>query len=185
MIYRSVSKGLTITQQIMDYSKVGYEIAGKEPINLDRVFQNLATENASALMEAGISIQLDLNANELVIYGLESHFESVFKNLLFNARDALLDKTIQDERKKIVQIVSRGEEPNYLVEVTDNGVGISPENIPKIYDAFFSTKPDSGTGLGLGMVQKIITIYNGTIAVKSELEKGTVFTVTFPISNSP
>jgi signal transduction histidine kinase len=63
---------------------------------------------------------------------LESHFESIFKNLLFNAKDALLDKTILDQRKKTIEIESSKEENKYIVEITDNGVGISSEIIPKI-----------------------------------------------------
>jgi signal transduction histidine kinase len=94
-----------------------------------------------------------------------------------------LDKTILDQREKSIEIASRKEENKYIVEITDNGVGISPENISKIYNAFFSTKPDSGTGLGLSMVQKIISMYNGTIAVRSEVNKGTTFMVTLPLED--
>lgn len=181
MVYRAVSKGLTITQQIMDYSKVGHEDAGKKVILINKVLQNLANENASQFMEAGIRLNLQIEGDDTALYGLDSHFDSVFKNLLLNAKDAVLDKSIQDGRNKVITITSRIENKKYIVKIADNGVGISPENIYKIYNAFFSTKPDTGTGLGLGMVQKIVAMYSGTIDVQSEVNIGTTFTVQFPI----
>ena len=65
------------------------------------------------------------------------------------------------------------------IEISDTGNGISPENLEKIFEPYFSTK-ETGTGLGLAIVQKIIDVHNGEIMVESELGKGTVFTVTLP-----
>lgn len=182
MIYRSISRGLMITQQIMDYSKIGHEVVRKDPINIDTILQQIAEENNTALGEFEIKTQLHLDCANAVMYGLESHFESIFKNLIFNARDALLDNAVQDGRNKNISISSRIENNTIFVEVTDNGVGIHPENISKIYNAFFSTKPETGTGLGLSTVQKIVSLYNGTIDVKSVINKGTTFVVSFPSS---
>jgi signal transduction histidine kinase len=66
-----------------------------------------------------------------------------------------------------------------IIEVTDNGKGI-PENVKnKIFDLYFTTKPE-GTGLGLSIVQKIIAEHNGTIEVFSEVNKFTKFKITIP-----
>jgi len=68
----------------------------------------------------------------------------------------------------------------YSLKVEDNGSGIPPENLKKIFDIFFSTKGHKGTGLGLAVVKKIVAEHKGTIAVASEPGKGTVFTITAP-----
>jgi signal transduction histidine kinase len=60
-------------------------------------------------------------------------------------------------------------------------VGIPEEHRPKIFKAFFSTKPETGTGLGLGMVKKLVNLYNGTINVDSVVGKGTTFTLDFQL----
>ena len=63
------------------------------------------------------------------------------------------------------------------VIVSDNGHGILPENLEKIFDPFFTTK-EKGAGLGLSIVKKIVDMYQGTIDVQSEPDKGTTFTIT-------
>lgn len=65
------------------------------------------------------------------------------------------------------------------VSVADNGCGIPPEHIEKIFDPFYSTKP-AGTGLGLAVVNRIINEHSGTIVMKSEPGKGTTVTIQLP-----
>ncbi len=180
-IYKAVSKGLSITQQIMDYAKVGNEQTGKNQIDLNALLQNLVSEYDKNWKEHKIVISLDLIKESSLINGLDTHFESVFKNLLLNAKDALLERSIVDGRNRMIKIKTQIMNNSFLAEISDNGSGISPENINRIFDAFFSTKPDSGTGLGLGVVKKIVTLYNGKIDVSSELGSGTSFKVTLPL----
>jgi signal transduction histidine kinase len=65
------------------------------------------------------------------------------------------------------------------LSVRDTGTGISPEHLPKIFDPFFTTKPD-GTGLGLSISHGIVQEHHGTLEVRSEVGKGSIFTLTFP-----
>jgi two-component system sensor histidine kinase AtoS len=65
------------------------------------------------------------------------------------------------------------------VRVIDTGVGIKKENLAKIFDRYYTSK-DTGTGLGLAVVERIISAHNGTLHVASEPGKGTTFTVYFP-----
>jgi signal transduction histidine kinase len=66
-----------------------------------------------------------------------------------------------------------------VLEVSDNGPGIPPEALPKIFDPFYTTKPQ-GTGLGLSVTYKIIRDHRGTIDVQSRPGQGTTFVLTFP-----
>ncbi|WP_417882566.1 ATP-binding protein [Xanthomarina gelatinilytica] len=99
----------------------------------------------------------------------------VITNLVKNGIQAIPD---EQEDKRIVVRVS--EENNHVViEVSDNGIGISEENSQKIFEPKFTTK-SSGMGLGLGMVKNIVETYHGSITFTSQKNEGTVFKVIFP-----
>jgi signal transduction histidine kinase len=66
------------------------------------------------------------------------------------------------------------------ITVKDNGIGIRPEHKERIFETFFSTKPDSGTGLGLKVVEKYVSNYGGTISFDSKYGEGTEFVITLP-----
>ena len=66
-----------------------------------------------------------------------------------------------------------------VIEFTDSGLGISSDNIPKIFEPFYTTKED-GTGLGLAIIKRIVEGHKGRIEVRSELGKGSSFTIFLP-----
>jgi two-component system, cell cycle sensor histidine kinase and response regulator CckA len=74
----------------------------------------------------------------------------------------------------------KGHPPLVLFMVEDSGPGISPENLSKIFQPFFSTKADKGTGLGLSIVQRLMKEARGVLHVHSELGKGTAFHLYLP-----
>jgi two-component system, NtrC family, sensor kinase len=78
-------------------------------------------------------------------------------------------------------IVSRSDESQVLVDVTDNGTGISAENVAKIFEPFFTTKEiGKGTGLGLAVCYGILTEHGGSLDVQSTVGIGTTFTIALP-----
>ena len=100
----------------------------------------------------------------------------VFLNLLVNATQAV------ENGGCIVVTSKRNETDDFEVEVQDNGSGIAPEHLGKIFAPFFSTKPEGkGTGLGLAMSRGIVERLGGRITVISEPGVGTTFTVRLPI----
>lgn len=99
--------------------------------------------------------------------------KQVFLNLIKNAEEAILD-----EGKIIIE--TKKEDGVIKVFISDTGVGINRENLPRIFDPFFSTKGIKGTGLGLSVSYGIIKSFNGKIEVDSEPWKGTTFKVTLP-----
>lgn len=99
----------------------------------------------------------------------------VFMNLLVNASQAI---THQGE----IKITTRCIDEAIHISIKDSGEGINPENIEKLYDPFFTTKPiGTGTGLGLSISYNIIKKHGGKIKVESELGKGTTFIVILPL----
>jgi two-component system NtrC family sensor kinase len=98
--------------------------------------------------------------------------------ILMNASEAVLDNGI------ILIRTSNPDEDHVKIEITDNGQGIAPEDIPHIFEPFFSTKDKaSGIGLGLAIVHGIIQSHNGKIDVESKLGKGTTLSITLPLQN--
>lgn len=101
----------------------------------------------------------------------------VFMNLLANAAQAI-------EKKGRIDISTRHCNDRVEIRVSDDGAGIAEENLSKVFDAFFTTKPvGKGTGLGLNVVYNIIKKHNGTIDVQSEMGRGTSFTIHLPVSD--
>lgn len=66
---------------------------------------------------------------------------------------------------------------SFVIKIKDNGPGIPEENLSEIFEAFYSTKPTTGTGLGLGVVRRLVQLYDGSIEVESEIDSGAKFTV--------
>jgi signal transduction histidine kinase len=103
----------------------------------------------------------------------------VFMNIISNAIDAFPDHGKNDE----IRIKTKKVEDTIQISIEDNGLGISHENVKKIFDPFFTTKDvGKGTGLGLSISSSIISDHHGTIDVKSEPGKGSIFTITLPIT---
>ena len=108
------------------------------------------------------------------VQGNEGKLHQAFLNIISNAEQA-----IQADGEIVVQ--TRKDEGLVRVQISDTGMGISMENINKIRDPFFTTKPvGKGTGLGLAITYKIIEEHKGYIQVMSEIGKGTTFTITLP-----
>ncbi len=108
----------------------------------------------------------------------EARLLQVCLNLIINAAQAIPIGHVEDNE---IQLVTRREGPNAVLEVRDTGSGIAPQNLARVFDPFFTTKPvGTGTGLGLSICHSIVTSLGGTIDVESTLGKGTCFRVTLP-----
>lgn len=109
------------------------------------------------------------------IEGYGGQINQVFMNILDNACYAT------PEGGKIY-IRLKNAESNVIIEFEDTGAGISPEQMEKIFEPFYTTKPvGEGTGLGMSISYKVIQNHNGEIIVKSEVDKGSIFTIKLPV----
>ena len=102
-----------------------------------------------------------------------SQMEQVLINLLKNASEACMD---QPNPEVLVETDYQAENHIFRLSVTDNGCGILPEVVDRIFIPFFTTKP-TGSGIGLSLCKQIMTLHGGSIRVKSELGKGSCFTL--------
>lgn len=103
-------------------------------------------------------------------------------NVVTNAIDAVQET---ENARVIVSTEFRPADQMLIATVEDNGTGISPENIERIFSAFESTKGNRGTGLGLPVSQKVLQEHGGDVTVESELGRGTKFTLYFPWIGMP
>ena len=122
-----------------------------------------------------IEIRLALSPDLPIIASDQAQLQQVFFNLISNAVDAI-------GKDGLIVVKSLKADSKILVSITDNGPGISEGQQKKVFDPFFTTKEmDKGTGLGLWVSYGIIEKMGRTITLKSEIGKGTIFTVTIPI----
>jgi len=132
----------------------------------------------SSHLPSGVDITSDV-PEDLDVFVDGQKVQEVFLNLLINAAQAMGDGTGQIH----ISAEKYGSWPDVVeVKVHDNGVGIPAENLPRIFDPFFSTKEVGlGTGLGLSVAYGIIDQHGGTITVNSEVGKGTTFNIMLPL----
>lgn len=111
-------------------------------------------------------------ASDLYLYADRAQIEQVLINLLKNARE-----TCERKADKEIQIKFFSKD-NPTLAISDNGEGILPTVLDKIFVPFFTTKT-SGSGIGLSLCKQIMALHDGSINVKSELGKGSCFVLTF------
>lgn len=167
-----------INQQITDF--LSYSRPPKlqiDSINIHKVIEDSLRIVEAQAAEQNIDVNLSEEENLPNISGDPEFLRSVFNNLFINAIQSMemnggkLDVKISAEKTCV------------RIDIIDTGSGISPENVEKIFEPYFSTK-ETGTGLGLAIVKKVIDDHNGEITVESEKDAGTHFTVKLPIAKS-
>ncbi|MDA3850284.1 MAG: cache domain-containing protein [Spirochaetaceae bacterium] len=130
-------------------------------------------------VDKSIKFRLELTAANSMILGDDNKMYSLFLNLVINSVDAM-------PKGGLIMLTTQNIEDRFEVIIRDNGAGIDKENMDKIFDLYYTTKPQGkGTGLGLSLVYDTIKEHKGTIEVESEPDKGTVFTMSFPIYEEP
>ncbi|MFQ5454669.1 MAG: ATP-binding protein [Nitrospirota bacterium] len=170
-----------IIVRLLQYSK----FIPKEELELEEKDINTILENMIIFIEnearrREIIIKRDYKKDILKIMVNTESIKQVFLNLLLNAIQAMPNggEIIARTRNKI------GSDNSKLIEVSiiDTGIGISEENLKKLFAPFFTTKNQEGSGLGLIACYQIVDSHRGTIDVQSELGKGASFTVTLPLN---
>jgi len=179
------------------------KIIGKEVDRIDGLVQellNFAKPSPPQLKETNIQqliVQtLDLLNNEIIRHKIclkitfENHnihinidtyqIKQALLNIFLNAIDAMPNVGILTINTTVIPAKAGIQEYQYIIEISDTGHGITPKDLPHIFDPFF-TKKDHGTGLGLSITHEIIKNHNGKIFAESKLGEGTTFRIELPI----
>ncbi|MEM2983312.1 MAG: ATP-binding protein [Candidatus Bathyarchaeia archaeon] len=175
-IGKQVERCKTIMQGLLKFSRRVESVP--EFIDLNELLDEIVQMAKTRAKVENISMEKDLSPLPR-IFGSPSHIQQIFVNLLNNALDAV--KGMPDGR---VEIRSKYQDQKIKVQVIDNGCGIEPENLSRIFMPFFTTKPvGQGTGLGLSICYGLVHDLGGEILVESSVGKGTTFTVEIPVKN--
>lgn len=170
----------TIVRDLKTFSRGDEERRG--PVDVHRVLDasinmawNEIRHSAQLVREYGDVPLVDAN---------EARLGQVFLNLLVNAAQAIpAGHALENEIRLRTSTDARGAA---RVEVSDTGTGIQRDAIPRIFDPFYTTKPEGvGTGLGLWICQGIVTGLGGAISVESEIDRGTTFVISLPPREEP
>ncbi len=146
-----------------------------------------AVNNALSLVESqlhshGISMELELDSDQLPIRGNHIHLEQVVINLVVNSMNAL-DETNREDKK--IKIITRRSGKNAFLEIQDNGTGFPEKDTSKLFDPFYSTKKSGeGMGLGLAIVKTFVDELGGSSNAANNKTLGATFTVELPLSRT-
>jgi len=176
LIARASERASKIVRNLLDFSRA--EQFEFKPTDLARSIRESVSLVEPQLLKSDIQIVVDVDPELPAISASPDHLNVVWLNLLLNARDAIQETGRGGE----IRIDARRHGDWVVVQVSDNGVGMTEEQLGHLYEPFYTTRePGEGTGLGLFTCYRTVTRHGGDIAVESQEGQGTTFRVTLPI----
>lgn len=184
-----VRRGAELSRQLLGFGRRGkYEVA---PRDLRLIIARTAAMFGRTRPD--VSIQQTSPPNLRAALVDRAQIEQVLLNLFINAAHAMPNGgrvTVRCENTQLraADVEGSGAEPGHFVRVvvSDTGVGIAPENLPRVFEPFFTTKAQGqGSGLGLASAYGIVKNHGGIISVSSEEGRGTAFTILLPATDRP
>lgn len=144
------------------------------PYSINDIVKDVINLTGPELKSRHIDIKLMLEENMPLIMLDKQYIRQVITNLVVNARDAMKKKG-----KGTLSVRTEKNSESIILKISDTGEGIPNENLSKLFDPYFTTK-DSGTGIGLTIVYRVIREHNGDILVISKVGEGTTFKIVLP-----
>jgi len=148
-----------------------------QPCSINDMCREVADLCREQIEAKHVQFHLDLEARLPLIRVDHQGVHRCLLNLLTNAIDAV------DEGRGEVRLLTGADGKSILVSVEDNGIGVPPEARQQIFEVFYSTKGNRGTGLGLAVTKKIVEEHGGSITVDSTLGQGSRFTIRLPLAD--
>lgn len=171
IILKELARLEKMVQDVENYANM------REPefreVNLEKLIEHALEEWRQSWASPDIQVHLDLPGEEITFPGDERLLSLVLKNLFRNAREAM---TGGGE----LSIAAYPQGRQIIIKVADTGIGIPPEDLPQVFDPFFTSNPQ-GSGLGLTTVHRIVSEHHGEISVKSTVGEGTEIRIRLPL----
>ncbi|MBN1350356.1 PAS domain S-box protein [candidate division KSB1 bacterium] len=152
------------------------EFSRKRWIDVNQAISEVLFLTNCQLARNKIKVKKNLAESLPRIFASSQQFHQILINLILNAQDSMPDGGD-------LQLVTSQNGSNIIVKVIDQGKGIDPQDLPHIFDPFFSTKKQTGTGLGLSVVYSAVESHAGKVIVSSEPNIGTEFKILLPIKS--
>lgn len=174
---------LRIIDDLLLLTKLDYrpEFFKFEQFDLIEFLREIYEQSKILASAKNITVNINTPQEMLLLRGDRLHLRRLFFNLIDNAikftpKDGRINIDVGQENKKII------------ISISDTGIGIAPEDIPRVFDRFFHSDrtgqiPELGAGLGLSIAQSIAKMHNAEIKLKTELDKGSTFTIIFTTSS--
>jgi PAS domain S-box-containing protein len=178
-VYRNELRLLKLVNTLLDFARLeaGRSDATFVPSDFGQLTADLASTFRSVLERAGLALEVEIEPLPQPVHLDPGQWEKVVLNLLSNAFKFTLQGKVH------VQVSARPDAA--VLEVSDTGVGIPAEEVPRLFQRFHrvqggSARTFEGSGIGLALVHEVVTMHGGQITVRSELGRGSTFTVTVP-----
>ncbi len=177
ILQRNLDKVQALTMNMLAYSKP--RTPALELTNLAYVLGECLELITTQAHDKKVTLLTEINKNQPPVPADADGIHQAVLNLLTNALDAV------ESGRGVITLTSEVDATgqNAIIEVQDNGVGISPQNLQRIFQPFYSTKGQKGTGLGLAVTKKIVEEHGGQISATSRVGGGTTFRITLPLNN--
>jgi signal transduction histidine kinase len=168
-----------LSDTLLDLSKYNASVEIEfKPISINELVKSIVEKNKNLASTKNINIETKIELSAM-IQGNKIELSRVFLNILDNA----IKNTPQGGMISLSDKVTLN---NYIITISDNGIGIPDNILNRIFDPFFQgdeSRNTGGVGLGLTLSKKIIENHKGTIYIKSQVNKGTNVTISLPLSS--
>jgi C4-dicarboxylate-specific signal transduction histidine kinase len=174
-IVKDAHRASEVVSRIRALLRKGYQ--RREPLAIDEVIEEVAAILRNDLVNKSVWLRLELADDLPKVEADRVEIQQVILNLIMNAVHSMT--SVEDRERKLLVQTARDKSGDVLIEVRDSGVGIASENLERIFDAFYTTKPD-GMGMGLSICRTIIEAHGGRLWAESNDDRGAALRFTLP-----
>jgi two-component system NtrC family sensor kinase len=176
VIIRETKRCRAIIKELLDFARP--TPPSRRPTDMNEVVRHSFAVVMNQLSMNKVQVALDLAQDLPEAFADGNQIQQVVVNLILNAADAV------ESGKGHIRLATRPLDNGFVeLQVQDNGSGIKAEDVPHLFEPFFSTKGNRGTGLGLAVTWGIVESHGGSIDVRTALGQGTTFSIRIPTQN--
>lgn len=169
-----------VVEQVLDFARSTEPRLA--PVNVNQLLDDLSLLTRHKLRQQRVEVVRELAPQLPAVLGDATQLEQAFLNLTLNAVEAMPEGgRLTITTRALRQPRTRKEPTHVRIEFTDTGAGMTEEQQQRAFSSLLATTKAKGTGLGLAIVARVIETHRGEVKVKSELGKGTSFTITLPV----